>query len=63
MVTHYRETLDAAYAAPIPDPARRRRLPQHFRTDGTEHASRLLRQMGVPAARIGEIWTPGQAPP
>ena len=63
MVTRYREMIDAACAAPMPDAARRGRLPEHFRTSGTEHASRLLRQMGVPDARIGEIWTPGQAPP
>ena len=31
-------------------------MPAHFFTDGTEHAARLLRQMGLPESRINEIW-------
>ena len=56
MVSGYREAIEAACAAPLPDSARRSSLPGHFLTDGTEHAARLLRRMGLPESRISQIW-------
>ena len=60
MVSRYRNLIDEACAAPMPDAAVLRGLPEHFRTDGTERASRLLREMGVPESRIRDIWTMSQ---
>jgi hypothetical protein len=56
MVEEYGDALEAALAAPLPNLARRDRLPGHFRRDGTEHATRLLRRLGVPDSRIARIW-------
>jgi hypothetical protein len=36
--------------------ATRSRLPAHFSMDGTEHAARLIRQMGLPDSRVTELW-------
>jgi hypothetical protein len=57
MVEGYRAALDAARLAPAPSPASRRdRPPGHFLTDGTEHAARLLRELGLPESRVSAIW-------
>ena len=60
MASGYRDAIDTACAAPLPDSAMRARLPAHFSTDGTEHAARLLREMAVPESRIAEIWRASQ---
>lgn len=57
MVQGYREAIDAACAVPVPDKSMRTRLPRHFSTDGTEHAARLLGEMGLAPATIAEIWS------
>ena len=56
MVTGYRDAIETACAAPLPDAALRARWPAHFLTDGTEHAASLLRQMELSESRIAEIW-------
>jgi hypothetical protein len=56
MASGYREAIEAACAAPFPDSARRSSLPGHFVSDGTEHAARLLRRLGLPNADISQIW-------
>jgi hypothetical protein len=56
MVQGYRDAIDAACAVPVPDKSMRTRLPRHFSTDGTEHAARLLGEMGLAPATIAEIW-------
>ena len=56
MVSGYRDVIETACAAPLPDVATRSRLPAHFSMDGTEHAARLIRQMGLPDSRVTELW-------
>jgi hypothetical protein len=56
MVAEYLDLLDAACTSPIPGRARLAQLPAHFGTRGTEHATRLLREMDWPASRITEVW-------
>lgn len=56
MVSGYLGAIEAASAAPPPDEAIRARLPGHFFTDGTEHATRLLRESGLPESRISGLW-------
>ena len=57
MVSAYVTLLDAALTAPMPDPAAVAALPAHFRSDGTEHASRLLQTMGLDETAIAALWT------
>jgi glycosyltransferase involved in cell wall biosynthesis len=56
MVSGYREAIEAALAMPAPGSAVRAGLPGHFFTDGTEDATRLLRESGLPESRISGIW-------
>jgi len=56
MVAAYKAAIAEASAAPLPGEARWHRLPPHFTADGTAGAVRLLREAGVPDARIAEIW-------
>jgi glycosyltransferase involved in cell wall biosynthesis len=52
----YVDLIEAAMQRPL-HPAPRPDLPAHFRTDGTQHAVRLLREMRVPESRIELLWT------
>ena len=56
MVSGYWAAIEAALAMPASDPATRAGLPEHFFTDGTEHATRLLRESGLPESRISGLW-------
>ena len=56
MVIGYRNVIETACAAPLPDAALRARWPEHFLTDGTEHATSLLRHLELSELRIAEIW-------
>lgn len=57
MAARYRAVLDAACAAPMPDAATLGALPDHFRADGTEHASQLMREAGLTEVEIAAIWS------
>lgn len=62
MVIGYRNAIEMACAAPLPAAALRARWPGHFLTDGTDHATNLLRQTGLSEPRIAEIWRKSSAP-
>jgi len=48
MRTAYEQAITGALAAPPPDAQRRRGLPAHLRSGGTEYAERILRDAGFP---------------
>jgi hypothetical protein len=56
MVIGYRHAIETACAVPLPDTAVRARWPGHFSTDGTEHATNLLRRLELSESRIAGIW-------
>jgi glycosyltransferase involved in cell wall biosynthesis len=53
MVSGYKAAIERARATP---PGHAVPVPAHFVTTGTEQASRLLRQVGLPEPRITGIW-------
>jgi glycosyltransferase involved in cell wall biosynthesis len=57
MAVRYRALIGAAAAAPMPDAAAIAGLPGHFRLDGTEDASRRLREAGLTDAEVAAIWS------
>ena len=56
MAGRYADVLHAACDVPLPDAPPKDLPPPHFVTDGTEFATRQLRQMGLPESRIADIW-------
>ncbi len=58
MLDAYRSLIATALLTPEPDAARRRRVPAHFRVDGTEYASERLRELGLSEERIAGLWSP-----
>ena len=56
MIAGYRNLIETALAAPVPDAVRRSRWPAHFVATGTEHATRLMLRMGLPESRVSEVW-------
>ncbi len=56
MAARYLEVMRAAMAAPMPDASRLDALPAHFRTDGREDASRVMRESGLTEAQIDALW-------
>jgi glycosyltransferase involved in cell wall biosynthesis len=58
MVAAYREVIDLALTAPPSRPGTGSSLPSHLLTHGTEYASRLLADAGLPASSADGIWTP-----
>jgi hypothetical protein len=56
MVAEYWSSSTQRAPRPVPAGARLAQLPAHFGTRGTEHATRLLREMGWPESRITEVW-------
>ena len=49
MVDAYRKVIDLASMAPLPSEQTRASLPAHLLADGTEYASRVLRDAGFPS--------------
>jgi glycosyltransferase involved in cell wall biosynthesis len=62
MVEAYRAAIDDALLVPPPSNEQRATLPSHFRRDGTEFASELMRDMGLDEAGIASVWRVGVAP-
>jgi hypothetical protein len=64
MVERYRDAIATACATPPADLASRRAsLPDHLLTDGTEHATGLLRETGLPESRLADLWLPPTSEP
>jgi glycosyltransferase involved in cell wall biosynthesis len=59
MQAAYVDLIEAAMQTPI-GPAPRPDLPAHFRRDGTEHAARLLEDIGLGDDRIAQLWRADQ---
>jgi hypothetical protein len=61
MISGYRSLIEKALALPGAGCTMRSHLPLHLVSDGTEHATAVLRSMGLSESQIARVWTPVDA--